>query len=147
MGAVADAVHLAVAGPIAQLTGGYIYDARIVEGLRRLGQRVVVHELGGAHPDADDAARRAARDCAVALPDGALLVVDGLALPAFAPVLAQQATRLGFVGLIHHPLAAETGLTAAQSERLDRLERVALAHLRRVVGTAPSTPAAAHREI
>ena len=58
----AASVHLLVPGPLAQRTGGYIYDRRIVSGLRTLGREVVVHELGGRFPLIDAAARRSTED-------------------------------------------------------------------------------------
>ena len=35
-------LHVIVPGALNQRTGGYVYDARMVEGLRRLGWQVVV---------------------------------------------------------------------------------------------------------
>ncbi|MED5376532.1 MAG: glycosyltransferase family 1 protein, partial [Acidobacteriota bacterium] len=34
-----------VPGPLAQLTGGYIYDTRMIAGLKYLGWQITVHEL------------------------------------------------------------------------------------------------------
>ena len=41
-------LHFIVPGPIDQRTGGYIYDRRIVLGLRTSGRMVEVHELAHA---------------------------------------------------------------------------------------------------
>ena len=41
------ALHVVVPGPLEQRTGGYLYDARMVEGLRAAGWQVVVHNLDG----------------------------------------------------------------------------------------------------
>jgi hypothetical protein len=51
-----------VPGDPAQRTGGYLYDARIVEALRHLGWTVTVHGLPGRFPDADPTARDALHD-------------------------------------------------------------------------------------
>ena len=51
-------LHVVVPGPIDQRTGGYIYDERVVQGLRKLGWRVVVHSLEGTFPEADAVARK-----------------------------------------------------------------------------------------
>ena len=53
----APAIHFACPGAIDQPTGGYRYDAAIVRELRAAGREVVVHELTGSHPLADDDAR------------------------------------------------------------------------------------------
>ena len=133
----APAVHLVVPGPLDQRTGGYVYDRRIVHGLRARGREVVVHELTGAHPRADEAARRAAARCLDDIPPGALPVIDGLALPAFAGVIEEQSSP--WVALIHHPLALETGLPVDDAEALAALEGRLLAGAARVIVTSPAT--------
>ncbi|HEX5078506.1 MAG TPA: glycosyltransferase family 4 protein [Geminicoccaceae bacterium] len=112
-------MHFVVPGPLDQRTGGYLYDRRIVEGLRAQGREVSVHELAGRFPLVDDAACAAAAAAIDALSDG-LPVIDGLALPAFADLADRLPKR--WVALVHHPLALESGLTAAQAETLARLE-------------------------
>lgn len=111
-----------VPGPIDQLTGGYLFDRLIVEGLRASGRKVEVVELAGRYPDVDKAALEAAAGALSSLPSGASAVIDGLALPAFKDCLAQEAGRLKLVGFIHHPLALETGLTEAESRRFAEIE-------------------------
>ena len=50
-------LHLVVPGSLAQNTGGYLYDARIVNELRQRAWRVTVHNLEGAFPVVDNQAR------------------------------------------------------------------------------------------
>ena len=54
------ALAFLVPGPLDQLTGGYLFDRMIVEGLRAAGRAVDVIELAGRFPAADDIAHRAA---------------------------------------------------------------------------------------
>ena len=135
-------VHFAVAGAIGQITGGYIYDARIADGLKALGWPMRIHELAGRHPDPDAEADRAAAACLDAVGAGEILLVDGLALPAFLPALPRLRTDARLVGLIHHPLADETGVDAASRRTLDAAERAALGHAARVIVTSDTTAAA-----
>ena len=137
-----SALELVLPGDPATRTGGYGYDRRIVAGLRSLGWSVRVHSLAGAYPHPADGDRAAAAQCFAALPDGALVLVDGLAYGALPEVAAREARRLRLVALVHHPLAAETGLAAAARERLLRAEREALAAARRVVVTGRGTATA-----
>jgi glycosyltransferase involved in cell wall biosynthesis len=130
-------VHLVVPGPLDQRTGGYIYDRRIVEGLRALGWTVQVHELAGGFPQADEMARAAAAEAIAQLPSGALPVIDGLALPAFAE-LGGRLPR-PWVALVHHPLALETGLSPAEAQAFADLECRLLARAARVIVTSPGT--------
>ncbi len=112
-----------VPGALDQFTGGYLFDRRVVDGLRASGRSVRVVELPGAYPDADAAARAAASDALHALPDGSLAVIDGLALPGFADCLQAEARRLRLLGFIHHPLSLETGIAPAMAERMAGIER------------------------
>jgi glycosyltransferase involved in cell wall biosynthesis len=128
------AVQLVVPGPLDQRTGGYIYDRRMADGLRALGWPVDVHELAGRFPIVDEVAIAAARQAIAAMPAGSLLVIDGLALPAFRDHLPRP-----WVALVHHPLALETGLEAADAARLADVERRMLAAAARVIVTSPQT--------
>lgn len=132
-------LHFVVPGPLDQRTGGYLYDRRIVEGLRRSGEPVVVVELPGVYPLADAATVEAAGAALAAIPDGAVTVVDGLALPGVARHLPAARTRLRLVALVHHPLYLETGLSAQDAAALHLIERDALAAVRRIVVTSPFT--------
>jgi glycosyltransferase involved in cell wall biosynthesis len=130
-------LHVVVPGPLDQRTGGYIYDRRVVEGLRALGWSIRVHELAGTFPRADEIARAAAGEVIAQLSPQSLPVVDGLALPAFAE-LSDRLPR-PWVALIHHPLALETGLTPAEASALASSERRLLARAARVIVTSPGT--------
>jgi glycosyltransferase involved in cell wall biosynthesis len=127
-------LELALPGRLDRRTGGTIYDRRIVEGLRRQGWQVAVHEMPGSFPFADDAARASATSI-LAARDGAPLVIDGLALPAFD----LDRAGAGTVALVHHPLAEETGLSVAAAEALRRSERADLARVAGIIVTSPFT--------
>lgn len=132
----ARTIHVACPGAIDQPTGGYRYDAAIVRELRAAGRDVVVHELTGSHPLADAAARDAAGRCVAAARDG-ILVVDGLALPAFADHFGPDAGPI--IALIHHPLALETGIDAAARRHFETLEPRLARAARGVIVTSPAT--------
>lgn len=118
------AIAFIVPGPLDQLTGGYLFDRHVVDGLRARGRAVTVHELPGRFPEADVVACRAAAAALDGLAAGDVAVIDGLALPAFAECLAAAAARLRLVGFVHHALALETGLS------LERREALALSEAR-----------------
>ncbi len=123
-------------------TGGYEYGRRVVAGLRELGWRVRIHTLADGFPFPSPADLAAARHTFAALPDGATVLVDGLAFGALPQLAREQAQRLKLVALVHHPLAAETGLSAAPQASLADDERAALAQARSVVVTSEATAAA-----
>ncbi len=132
-------LHVVVPGRLDQQTGGYIYDRRMVEGLRARGWRVDVHSVAGAFPtdDAGAGARMAA--VLAGLPDGARVLVDGLALGGLPGPVEAEGARLRVLALVHHPLADETGLAAPRRARFEVLERAALAACAGVVVTSGFT--------
>ena len=127
---------LIVAGDPGQLTGGYVYDARIVAALRARGRSVEVVGLEGRFPVPDDPARDSMARALSALPDGAQVVIDGLAMGGLPEVIAPHADRLAIIALVHHPLADETGLDEANRRHFLDSETRALALARRVIVTS-----------
>jgi glycosyltransferase involved in cell wall biosynthesis len=65
--------------------------------------------------------------------------VDGLAFGALPEIAETEAGRLRLVALVHHPLAEETGLSAATSDALFHSERRALAMTRGIIATSSTT--------
>ncbi|HEX3414399.1 MAG TPA: glycosyltransferase family 4 protein [Stellaceae bacterium] len=121
-----------VPGRLDQLTGGYLYDRHVIDGLRSRGHPVRIIELASND-----------RETALAeLADGATTVIDGLALPDLEQAVMAHSRRLRLVALVHHPLAEETGLSRAAAERLMRLEAAALQRFCGVVCPSPRTAAA-----
>jgi glycosyltransferase involved in cell wall biosynthesis len=135
-------VEFIVPGSIATRTGGYEYDRQIIAGLRARGWAVDVHELDGTFPYPTAASLDGAARTLAACPDGALVVIDGLALGAMPEQIEREAARLRIVGLVHLPLAAEIGIGRQEASRLHASERRALAGVRRVIVTGPSTVSA-----
>jgi glycosyltransferase involved in cell wall biosynthesis len=131
-------VTLIVPAPFSTISGGYGYDRRIVAGLRDLGHDVAVVELPGAHPITDSIARDASCSALDRLAPATKVVIDGLALPAFAG-LDDALASIGAVGLIHHPTSLEPGLDEPAAERLRDLEQRLFRRLRRAVVTSSLT--------
>lgn len=128
-----------VPGDLASLTGGYGYDRQIVAGLNAAGRAVDVVALEDGFPWPDAAALDHAAQQVAAIPDGALVVVDGLAFGAMPRLAEQHAARLRWVALVHHPLALETGLTPRQGRAFFFSERRALATVRGAIVTSAAT--------
>ncbi|OYQ35948.1 hypothetical protein CHU95_06755 [Niveispirillum lacus] len=132
-------LHIICPGDINQLTGGYGYLRQLVDGLRKLGETVELHELPGPHPFVDDPSRNAADAMMAAIPDGARVLIDGLALPVAAHAVWVDRYRLRFAALVHHPLHLENGLSPEQADTLFRIERDALAHMCHVIVPSRTT--------
>ncbi|MDH3208652.1 MAG: glycosyltransferase family 4 protein [Gemmatimonadota bacterium] len=126
-------LHVVVPGSLDQRTGGYVYDALMVSGLRALGWTVTVHELAGAFPEPDTVARSAMNSTLESIPDGAWVLIDGLAMGGLPSPIEAHGERLRILALVHHPLAAETGLSETERESFEERERRALQPCRGVV--------------
>jgi glycosyltransferase involved in cell wall biosynthesis len=135
-----------VPGRLDTPTGGYIYDRRIVAAMLDACWQVIVRELDDSFPFPTAAALKEAADVLASIPDGSTVVVDGLAGGAMPDELEREARRLRLVALVHHPLARETGLQAADVEALAASERRSLEHVRHVVVTSRATAGVLSRE-
>lgn len=134
-------VFFAIPGDLETRTGGTVYDRRVLEELRALGWVVRHLPWSGSFPFASAAAVRDAQASLAACPDGALALIDGLAFGVLPELIATEAKRLRIAALVHHPLALETGLQAADQARFRISERAALASAHGVIVTSSNTAA------
>jgi glycosyltransferase involved in cell wall biosynthesis len=138
-------LHFIHPGDLSTRTGGYRYARSLLAALGRRGIAAEVHRLADSFPFPDERALAHAARVLARIADASPVVVDGLAFGAMPQLAAAHAARLRLIALVHHPLALETGLAAAQSARLAASERAALACARAVIVTSPATAAALHR--
>jgi glycosyltransferase involved in cell wall biosynthesis len=130
-------VVFAIPGDLSTPTGGYTYDRRIIGELRPLGFNVDVIDLGEGFPRPSAETRADALAKLAKIPRGVTIVVDGLALGVL-PEIAALRGRNPLVGLVHHPLALETGLAPDEAERFRASERAALASMQAIIVTSPT---------
>jgi glycosyltransferase involved in cell wall biosynthesis len=122
----------AIPGDIRTLTGGYIYERRLLEGLRAMGRDVRHIQLGPSFPDPTpgDMAEAVARLRSVE--DDRPLILDGLVFGSL-DTAGLALVRAPVVAMIHHPLARESGLSDDLRGHLYRTERDNLALARHVL--------------
>lgn len=133
------ALDLIQPGDLSTLTGGYIYNRRLLEVLAARGWRTTVHRLQTSFPMPTADALEEARAVFAAIPARRLVLVDGLALGGMAELIEREALRLRLVALVHHPLALETGLSTVTATALARAERRALSAVRGIIVTSHTT--------
>ncbi|MEM9642399.1 MAG: glycosyltransferase family 4 protein [Pseudomonadota bacterium] len=122
----------AIPGDIETLTGGYIYERRLLMGLRDAGHDTLHVELGASFPDPSPADMAHAVAALTGLDPKRALILDGLVYGAIDPAgLAQVLAPI--VAMIHHPLARETGLSADRQAYLYQTERANLRLARHVL--------------
>jgi glycosyltransferase involved in cell wall biosynthesis len=128
----------AVPGDLSSPTGGYKYDREVLARLAQNGvtARHLALPAGFPHPDAGVLA--AATTMLATIPDGNVLMIDGLAYGAL-PAAIIDAVRAPIVALVHHPLALEAGTPPRRAAELVALERHALSRARAVIVTSPTT--------
>src|SRR5690606_30115723 len=130
----------AIPGDINTVTGGYIYERRLLEGLRAQGRDVAHIQLGASFPDPTDADMADAATQLLALPPDRPLILDGLVYGSIDTQILRD-MRAPIVAMIHHPLALENGLSAARRDHLFVTERDNLAQAAHVLVPSPHTAA------
>jgi glycosyltransferase involved in cell wall biosynthesis len=101
------AVHVVVPDGIddpARPSGGNIYDRRLCGALSSLRWSVHEHAVPGCWPRREAASLAALADVVEQIPDGAVVLLDGLIASTAPEVLVPQARRLRLVVLVHMPL-------------------------------------------
>ncbi len=132
-------LYFIIPGDLATLTGGYIYDRRLLLSLRAQGLAAHHVQLPGHYPRPTAEHLVQAEQIFADLPDDALVLVDGLAYGVLTHIAARERERLRLIELCHHPLALETGLSDAEAAELHESEGAALEHARAVVVTSKGT--------
>jgi glycosyltransferase involved in cell wall biosynthesis len=133
-------VHVVVPEGIddpARPSGGNAYDRRVCRGLAALGWAVHQHPIAGAWPRADAAGHAALARAVARIPDGGVVLLDGLIASGAPDALVPQACRLRQIALVHMPLGhrppdGEAGAVRAR-------ERAVLAAAAAVVTTSAWT--------
>ena len=128
------AVHVVVPDGIddaARPSGGNAYDRRVCRGLPGFGWEVRMHAAPGSWPRPGAGALAALAGAVNRIPDGGMVLVDGLVASAAPEVLVPEASRLRLVPLVHMPL----GHGPADGE-VRRRERAVLSAAAAVVVTS-----------
>jgi glycosyltransferase involved in cell wall biosynthesis len=134
-------VHVVLPGDIddpAAPSGGNLYDRRVCASLAASGWSVRELPVTGTWPRPGAVEQQELAGVLAAVPDGGVVLLDGLVACGVPGVLVPQAGRLRLVVLVHLPLAAETGLAPDVAAGLDALERETLRAVAAVVATSVS---------
>ncbi len=130
----------AIPGDLATPTGGYVYDRRVLALLADHGVNARVLALPGSFPSPSQDDLEATQTALESVAADDVLLVDGLALGAFAPSMA-GGIRAPLIALCHHPLGLEAGLSQELAQGLIENERAMLALCDHVIVTSNATRA------
>ncbi|MFF1720345.1 glycosyltransferase family 4 protein [Streptomyces sviceus] len=132
-------VHFVMPGGVDDPTapsGGNAYDRRVCLDLPGFGWQVERHAVAGSWPRPGAPARtelaRTLRD----LPDGTVVLIDGLVACGVPEIVVPEAERLSIAVLVHLPLGDETGLEPGLALELDAKEREVLRAVPAVIATS-----------
>ncbi|MGW2763469.1 glycosyltransferase family 4 protein [Streptomyces sp. NPDC001275] len=132
-------VHFVLPGGIddpATPSGGNAYDRRVSLDLPGFGWQVRAHPVDGSWPRPDARTRDELACVLRELPDGAVVLLDGLVACGVPETVVPEAERLRLAVLVHLPLGDETGLDPAVAAELDARERQVLRAVSAVVATS-----------
>ncbi|MFE4409312.1 glycosyltransferase family 4 protein [Streptomyces sp. NPDC056821] len=132
-------VHFVLPGGVddpATPSGGNAYDRRVSLDLPGFGWQVRAHPVDGSWPRPDARARDELARVLRELPDGAVVLLDGLVACGVPETVVPEAERLRLAVLVHLPLGDETGLDPAVAAELDARERQVLRAVSAVVATS-----------
>ncbi len=118
----------------ARPSGGNAYDRHVCRALRNLGWVVHEHAVPGCWPRSDSRALAALDAVIQRIPDGAVVLIDGLIASTAPEVLVPEARRLELVALVHMPLGDRADEEAAETIRMH--EHAVLAAVAAVVTTS-----------
>ena len=129
-------VYFLITGDIHSLTGGYLYNMHMINGLKGNGHTVNVFGTHWQWKDSDSL-ENICRHHLENLPHGSIVIVDSLIL-AYLHLIAQEfGDRLKFLGLIHLP--ASYNILSGEHGKLADEELTALYHMRQVIVTGRFT--------
>jgi glycosyltransferase involved in cell wall biosynthesis len=99
-------------------SGGNVYDRRASRELAAIGWSVHVHAVRGSWPTPAPADRAALSEVVLGIPDGGVVLIDGLVASTAPDVLVPEARRLRLVVLVHMPLGdGPPGKALAEARR------------------------------
>jgi glycosyltransferase involved in cell wall biosynthesis len=121
---------------LARPSGGNAYDRRICLDLPGFGWQVHKHTVDGDWPSPSEAARAELARTLRELPDGTVVLLDGLVACGVPEIVLPEAERLCLAVLVHLPLGDETGLEPEVAADLDAKERATLRGVSAVIATS-----------
>ncbi|MFY7571327.1 glycosyltransferase family 4 protein [Streptomyces sp. WI04-05B] len=120
----------------AKPSGGNAYDRRISLDLPGFGWQVHKHAVDGEWPRPGADARAELARTLSELPDGTVVMLDGMVACGVPEIIVPEAERLRLAVLVHLPLGDETGLDPVVAAELDALERTTLRAVPAVIATS-----------
>lgn len=130
----------AIPGDKDRRTGGFIYEATVLQKLNEIGCNTRHMVLPDSFPNPTPEDMAETLTALRSVPADVPIILDGLVFGSIAPEgLADVSAPV--IAMVHHPLGLETGLSPDRAKFLQRNEAAALQHVVHVVVPSPHTEA------
>jgi glycosyltransferase involved in cell wall biosynthesis len=129
-------LHFLIPGDINTLTGGYVYDKIIINGLRNLGYGITVHQLGGDFPFPSAENLEHCKRILDSIPNRELVFIDSLAFGPMHMLLKDYQGKNPILPIIHLPLSQNPNYNEESKKLLAEQERRAFDYANSVVAVS-----------
>jgi len=132
-------IHFLIPGDINTLTGGYVYDKNIIEGLIKSGYTVNVHQLSNDFPFPSEENLKKCEAIYKSIPNGNPVFIDSLAFGPIHNILLMYQNKNPVIAIIHLPLTKNPNFSRAEREQFFLPEQNALKLANKIVAVSEFT--------
>jgi glycosyltransferase involved in cell wall biosynthesis len=132
-------VHFLIPGDINTLTGGYVYDKIITDGLRLMGYNVTIHSLTNDFPFPSAKSLDLCNLIFAGIPLGEIIFIDSLAFGPLYKILERNSGRNIVIPIIHLPLSKNPKYDEVTKKLLADLENRAFYYATYVIAVSEFT--------
>jgi glycosyltransferase involved in cell wall biosynthesis len=132
-------LHFLIPGDINTLTGGYVYDKIVFEGLRKYGYTLLLHQLA---PDFPFPSHNSLNECEVIfadIPQGEPIFIDSLAFGPMYKILIKYKKKNPVIAIMHLPLSRNPNFSKAEQQLFYKNEKTALGEATKIVAVSGFT--------
>lgn len=132
-------IHFIIPGALEQLTGGYIYDQKIITGLSEKGYRVVIHNPGNDFPFPGRESLDQYHKILKAIEPGETVIIDSLALGPAEEIISLFSAQNPMVALMHLPLFMNPSFNEKEKKFFRLQETSVLSKMRVIIAVSRHT--------
>ena len=137
-------IHFIIPGKLEQLTGGYIYDRKIINGLSGKGYRVVIHNPGNDFPFPSRESLENYHKIFNSIEPGEPVIIDSLALGPAEAIISLFAGQNPLVALVHLPLFMNPSYNEKEKNSFRLQETRVLSKMRVIIAVSRHTKKIIH---
>lgn len=132
-------LHFLIPGDINTLTGGYVYNKYIIEGLKTLGYVVNLHQLAGDFPFPSKQSMVECYSIFSDIPAREPIFIDSLAFGPMHKIIGKYFGKNPVIAIMHLPLPKNPNFSPAQKDKLYLQEKNSLGFATCIVAVSEFT--------